>query len=91
VARSLRALHAHGFAHRDCFARNVLVGVGPPVGVWWLDCRRAALRPLRRGPRRDLADLVGDLAARASAEEIRLVREAYEEAPTVAPAVPRGG
>jgi tRNA A-37 threonylcarbamoyl transferase component Bud32 len=79
VGASLRRAHDLGFAHRDCFARNVLVSdpEADPVGVWWIDCRRAAVRPWRRGPARDVATFVADLERLCDRESVEAFRAAY--------------
>ncbi len=44
VARQLRALHAAGFAHRDCKASNLLVAPTAPLHVLWIDWDGLRLR-----------------------------------------------
>lgn len=61
VASVVAAMHLQGFAHRDLFARNILVGLrGSRPQVWLLDCRRGGVAS-RKHRLRDLAQLRRDL------------------------------
>jgi hypothetical protein len=76
VGRLIYKMHVEGFAHRDLFARNVLVRVdeeGP--AVWVCDCRRGGPPSLRWKPIDDLATLDLDLKGRVSrTDRMRILR-----------------
>jgi len=63
IGRHLARMHAEGFVHGDCHARNILVRTeeDEEVHVWFLDCRRGGNATPRRGPFHDLATLDADL------------------------------
>jgi tRNA A-37 threonylcarbamoyl transferase component Bud32 len=65
LGRLLHRMHAEGFVHRDCFARNVLVRVDEDdVRLWLCDCRRGGPPSWRSGTWHDVAALDGDLRGR---------------------------
>lgn len=62
LGRHLARMHGHGFVHRDCHARNILMRVETPLPqVWFLDCRRAGHDGAPRAQLHDLACLRLDL------------------------------
>jgi hypothetical protein len=74
IGHHLGRMHAEGFVHRDCHARNILVrlparadpradavGDDGEVRIFFLDCRRGGNASLRKGPLYDLATLDADL------------------------------
>jgi tRNA A-37 threonylcarbamoyl transferase component Bud32 len=75
VAGALAQMHAAGFVHRDCHARNLLVRTGPEQPeIWFLDCRRGGIGG-RKGPAYDLATLDQDLRGHLSrSERLRALR-----------------
>jgi hypothetical protein len=78
AGRLLHRMHAEGFVHRDCFARNVLVRVDDDdVRLWLCDCRRGGPPSWRTGPWHDLAALDGDLKGRMPRTDRLRALEAY--------------
>ena len=77
IANHLARMHAEGFVHGDCHARNVLVRLddGSEPHVVFLDCRRGGAPSWRRPPLLDLATLDGDLAGLVPAtDRLRALR-----------------
>ena len=79
IAHALQRMHARGFVHRDCHARNIVMRVeagGPRI--WFLDCRRGGVGG-RRPPAYDLATLAQDLQTLLPPGPcLRALRDAYE-------------
>ncbi len=71
LGAALARMHLHGFVHRDCHARNVLMRIEDDVPrIWFLDCRRGGVRRAaraRHGALHDLACLRLDLRSEAGA------------------------
>jgi len=77
LGRIIHRMHMEAFAHRDLFARNVLVRIdedGQP-GLWLCDCRRGGPPSLRWKSQDDLATLDSDLKGRLPrADRLRILR-----------------
>jgi Lipopolysaccharide kinase (Kdo/WaaP) family len=89
LGRHVHRMHAEGFVHRDCFARNVLVRVdeGEPR-LWFLDCRRGGPPSWRHGAWDDLASIDADLRGRLPrADRLRALRAYLDTGEDPGPAV----
>jgi len=77
IGRIVHRMHTEAFAHRDLFARNVLVRLdeeGEPV-LWLCDCRRGGPPSMRWKFEDDLAALDSDLKGRLSrTDRLRILR-----------------
>ena len=78
LGRNLYRMHSEAFAHRDLFARNVLVRVdeGEP-SVTLCDCRRGGPPSMRWKALDDLATLDGDLVGRVTDDDRGTLVKAY--------------
>jgi hypothetical protein len=77
IANHLARMHAEGFVHGDCHARNVLVRLDDDAEPYivFLDCRRGGAPSWRRPPLLDLATLDGDVAGLVPAtDRLRALR-----------------
>ena len=65
IGRNVHRMHSEAFAHRDLYARNILVRVvDDDVGVWFCDCRNGGPPTMRWNYEDDLAQLDSDLKGR---------------------------
>ena len=78
LGRQIYRMHTEAFAHRDLFARNVLVRVedGDPA-VSFCDCRRGGPPSMRWKALDDLATLDGDLVGRVTEDDRGTLVKAY--------------
>lgn len=78
IGETLARMHALGFVHRDCHARNILVSMETETPrIWLCDCRRGGVGGRRRGPAYDLACLDRDLRGVMTRGERRRALAAY--------------
>jgi hypothetical protein len=91
LGRAIHRMHAEGFVHRDCFARNVLVRVEEDEPrIWLCDCRRGGPPSWRSGAWHDLAALDGDLkGALPRTDRLRMLTAYLDHGEDPGPAVKR--